>query len=354
MKSKSIFLCGLLVAFAATSAITSNSASAQDKLYRIKKNGKVSRTNGKIQEITPLSVTFDGQKIPVWEISKLTAQNELPAVDKARDRIESSRYQEAIDLLETVKPSGNPVTDAEVSWNRAVAKSELAFSGGAYTAVEAGSDVQAFLKANSKSYHFVPATDLMGRLAMADGKLSFAAKQFGTLTKSRWPKYVARGHFYTGEALLRAKKYPQATAEFDKLIALSSNDDVSQRYKRLARCQKAKVAAVTTDPAASISQLEAIIKQGDPEDKELFAYAYNALGACYMKGKDLAEAEEKFLFTHLLFDTESAPHAEAVYQLANIWTAQKQTDRASEARQILNSRYRNTWWASQAATAKAN
>ena len=354
MKSKSIFLCGLLLAFAATSAITSNSANAQDKLYRIKKNGKVSRTNGKIQEITPLSVTFDGQKIPVWEISKLTAQNELPAVDKARDRIESSRYQEAIDLLETVKPSGNPVTDAEVSWNRAVAKSELAFSGGAYTAVEAGSDVQAFLKANSKSYHFVPATDLMGRLAMADGKLSFAAKQFGTLTKSRWPKYVARGHFYTGEALLRAKKYPQATAEFDKLIALSSNDDVSQRYKRLARCQKAKVAAVTTDPAASISQLEAIIKQGDPEDKELFAYAYNALGACYMKGKDLAEAEEKFLFTHLLFDTESGPHAEAVYQLANIWTAQKQTDRASEARQILNSRYRNTWWASQAATAKAN
>ena len=342
MKSNSLLLCGLLLAFVA------NSADAQDELYRIKKNGKISKSTGKIQEITPLSVTFDGKKIPVWEVSKLTASNELPAVEKARDRIESTRYQEAIDLLETVKPSGNPVTDAEVSWNRAVAKSQLAFSGGSFTAVEAGSDVQAFLKAHSKSYHFVPATDLMGRLAMADGKLSFAAKQFGTLTKSRWPKYVARGHFYTGEALLRAKKYPQAKAEFDKLIALSSNDDVTQRYKRLANCQKAKIVAINSDATASIGQLEAIIKQGDPEDKELFAYAYNALGACYMKGNDLAEAEEKFLFTHLLFDTESAPHAEAVYQLTNIWTTQKKTDRASEARKILNSRYRNTWWATQA------
>ena len=148
--------------------------------------------------------------------------------------------------------------------------------------------------------------------------------------------------------MLRAKKYPQAKAEFDKLIALSSNDDVTQRYKRLANCQKAKIVAINSDATASIGQLEAIIKQGDPEDKELFAYAYNALGACYMKGNDLAEAEEKFLFTHLLFDTESAPHAEAVYQLTNIWTTQKKTDRASEARKILNSRYRNTWWATQA------
>jgi len=61
----------------------------------------------------------------------------------------------------------------------------------------------------------------------------------------------------------------------------------------------------------------------------------------------MAEAQEKFLFTHLLFDTESDAHAEAVYHLVGIWTNQNQTDRAAEARQILKSRYRNTWWSSQ-------
>ena len=147
--------------------------------------------------------------------------------------------------------------------------------------------------------------------------------------------------------MLRAKKYTEAVAEFDKVVALPANDDTTQRYKRLAQCQKARVSAMTGDSTAAITQLETIIKQENPDDKELFAYAYNALGACYLKGNDLAEAEEKFLFTHLLFDTESGPHAEAVYQLANIWTTQKQTDRASEARQILKSRYRNTWWSAQ-------
>lgn len=345
MKQTTIILCGLVFGLLASSAFAQN-----DSLYRIKKSGKVSKTLGKIAEITPLYVTFNGrggaEKIPVWEIAKLQAADEPTEVDKARDRIEASRNDEAMELLGQVK-AGDPITAGEVAWYRAVAMSETAFSGGSYSAIDAGGQVQKFLKAHPKSHHFVPATDLMGRLAMADGKLDFAAKQFDILTKSKWPEYVARGHFYTGEAMMRSKKFPQAAAAFDKVAAIQANDDLTQRYKRLAQCQRARIDAMTGDPGASITKLESIIKQENPDDKELFAYAYNALGTCYLKAQNLAEAEEKFLFTHLLFDSESGPHAEAVYQLSDIWTKQKQTDRASEARQILKSRYRNTWWSSQ-------
>ncbi|QEG24720.1 hypothetical protein MFFC18_46420 [Mariniblastus fucicola] len=342
MNSKSLFLCGLLVALAATSANAQN-----DALYRIKKSGKVSKQVGKIKDITPLSVTLDGDKIPVWEIEKLAAANEPLEVEKARDRIDDGRFDEALEQLDQVKLGGNPITDAEVAWYRAVAKSEMAFSGGAFSAIDAGSEVQKFIKGNPKSHHLIPATDLMGRLAMADGKLDFAAKQFDILTDSKWPEYVVRGYFFGGEAYMRAEKFPLAMAAYDKILALPGNDNITQRYQRLAQCQKARVAAVTGDPEASIDQLKSIIRQENPDDKELFAYAYNALGACHLKRNDLAEAEEKYLFTHLLFDTESAPHAEAVFRLANIWTAQKKTDRASEAREILKSRYRNTWWSAQ-------
>ena len=346
MKRTILILSGLMIALTAVSASAQN-----DTLYLIKKSGKVSKQLGKITEVTPLYVAFNGRngavKVPVWEIQKLSASTEPADLDKARDRIEAFRFDEAIDLLDNVKAGGNPLTDAELGWYRAVAMSETAFSGGSYSAVDAGGQVQKFLKAHPKSHHFVPATDLMGRLAMADGKLDFAAKQFGVLTKSTWPKYVARGHFYTGEAMMRSNKLPEAAAAYDKMLAIQSNDDATQRYKRLAQCQKAKIAAMSGDPTASIAQLESIIQQENPDDKELFAYAYNALGACYLKSQNLAEAEEKYLFTHLLFDTESAPHAEAVYKLADIWTKQKQTDRAAEARQILKSRYRNTWWSTQ-------
>ena len=341
---QTIILCGLVIGLVASSAMAQN-----DTLYRIKKSGKVSKQLGKISEITPMHVTFNGrggeEKIPVWEIAKLSSANEPIEVERARDRIESMRNDEAIDLLDQVK-ADDPITAAEVSWYKAVAMAETAFAGGSYDAKAAGGQVQKFLKAHPKSHHYYPAVDLMGRLAMANGALDFASGRFNILTKSKWPEYVARGHFFTGETMLRSKKYSEAAAAFDKVIAIQANDDLSQRYRRLAQCQRAKIDAMTGDPAASVAKLEAIIKQENPDDKELFAYAYNALGACYLK-TNLAEAEEKYLFTHLLFDTESGPHAEAVFRLADIWNQTKQTDRASEARQILKSRYRNTWWSSQ-------
>lgn len=348
MKTNSIFLCGLMVV-----AVTASSAIAQnDSLYRIRKSGKSSKQTGKIQEISALSVTFNGrngpEKIPVWQIEKLAAGNEPSEVRKARDRIEASRFEEAVELLDKVKLGGNPITDAEVGFYRALAKSRMAFSGGSVSAVDAGGEMGKFIEANGKSHHIVPATEMMGRLAMAAGKLDYAKQQFGNLTKSGWPEYVAKGYFMSGEVLMRQKEYPQAVAAFDQLIALPGNDDLTQHYRRLAKCQKAKAEAMSgADVSASIKALEAIIKQENPDDRELFAYAYNALGSCHLKANDQAEALEKFLLTHLVYATESAPHAEAVYQLADIWTTQKQTDRASEVKQILNSRYRNTWWSSQ-------
>lgn len=341
---QTVILCGLIIGLVASSALAQN-----DTVYRIKKSGKVSKQVGKITEITPTYVGFNGragaEKIPVWEIAKLTSAKEPADVDRARDRIESTRNDEAIELLDQVK-AGDPITAAEVAWYKAVAMSETAFTGGSYSATEAGGQVQKFLKAHPKSHHYVPAVDLMGRLAMANGNLDFAARQFGILTKSKWPEFVARGHFFAGEAMLRAKKYSEASAAFDKVIAIQANDDLSQRYKRLAQIQRAKVDAWTGDPTASIAKLEAIIKQENPDDKELFAYAYNALGDCYLK-TDLLEAREKYMFTETLFSSEPEPHAEAVYRLADIWLQLKQTDRASESRQILKSRYRNTWWSSQ-------
>ena len=174
MKTNSIFLCGLMVV-----AVTASSAIAQnDSLYRIRKSGKSSKQTGKIQEISALSVTFNGrngpEKIPVWQIEKLAAGNEPSEVRKARDRIEASRFEEAVELLDKVKLGGNPITDAEVGFYRALAKSRMAFSGGSVSAVDAGGEMGKFIEANGKSHHIVPATEMMGRLAMADGKLDLS------------------------------------------------------------------------------------------------------------------------------------------------------------------------------------
>lgn len=332
-------------------AVASSALAQDDVVHRIKSSGKIQKQKGTIENVGVLSVTLKGrsgpEEIPVWEIAKISASNEPAELEEARARIESGSYADALEVLDGIDTGFNPITDAEIDWNRALATAKMSFNGGAASAVDAAGVVRKFIVNNGKSYHYVPATALLGRLAMEAGNLDFAGKQFTTLTKSTWPEYVARGHFLIGEVQMRSKKYDEALAAYDKVIGLSGNDDATQQLKGLAQCQKAKAQAMKGDTQGAVAALEKIIKLENPDNKELFAYAYNALGACYLQAKDLAEAEEKFLFTHLLFDTEAAPHAEAVYQLADIWNTEKRTDLSSEARQILKSRYRNTWWSSQ-------
>ena len=156
MKRTILILSGLMIALTAVSASAQN-----DTLYLIKKSGKVSKQLGKITEVTPLYVAFNGRngavKVPVWEIQKLSASTEPADLDKARDRIEAFRFDEAIELLENVKAGGNPLTDAELGWYRAVAMSETAFSGGSYSAVDAGGQVQ-------KSSRLIPKATISFRL----------------------------------------------------------------------------------------------------------------------------------------------------------------------------------------------
>lgn len=341
--------CGMFAILLAVSLLPT-SVNAQDSLMRIRSDGRVTRLSGKIQAITPLEVTFNGRSgpeaIPVWDIEKLSTGGEPAEVERARDRIESGRYNDALEELASAT-ANDEITKAEIAFYKALASSKIALGGGNVTAKSAASDMNRFLKSHPQSHHLIPATEIMGKLAIAAGELDFAAQQFSLLTKSNWPEFALRGSFQVGQVQLLQEKYTAAISSFDKLIASEGTDDVTQRYKLLARCEKAKAGAMNGDPAASVAELKAIIQAEDPDDKELFAHAYNALGTCYLKLNDLAEAQEKFLFTHLLFDSEVDPHAEAVYQLAKIWTQENQTDRATEAREILKTRYRNSWWSSR-------
>ena len=323
----------------------------EDSIYRIRRSGKVSKVGGKIVGITATMIKFESrngaEEIPVWEVEKIVSASEPQQVERARDRIENGRYADALDELDQAKTGGKPLVDAEVAWLRALANAELALSGGNVTASAAATEMGNFLGKFKSSHHVIPATAWMGKLGIAAGELDFATKQFSKLSQAKWPEYAARGMFQKGETLMMQAKFPEASQSFDQLIGLAATDDSTQLYKTLAKIEKAKVEGMSGNTDAAIQALEQIIDAENPDNKQLFAYAYNALGSCYMKKNDVPRAVEKFLFTHVLFDTEADPHAEAVYNLASIWTAQKKTDRASEYRDLLNSRYRNSWWASQ-------
>ena len=156
-----------------------------------------------------------------------------------------------------------------------------------------------------------------------------------------------RGAFQAGNVQLLSNNLSTAKSSFELVKGMPSTDDVAQQYRLFADCQLAKITAMSGDATKAIETLQNIVAENNSENDRLFAYAYNALGHCYLKSDRLKPASRAFLRTHLLFANDSATHAEALYNLAQIWPKLNHNDRANEMRQALKSRYRNSYWASK-------
>jgi predicted Zn-dependent protease len=324
-----------------------------DVVFKYKKSGGTTRVSGSITEITPLGVTVKTnngpEQIPAGSIKKIATKNDPNGLDRARDRIDDGRFDDGLEQLQKLDTGSNPIVVAEVAYLKAFASAKIALNGGSITAQQAGSAMQKFIKNHGKSHHFVPATELMGHLAVAAGSknLDFGKGQFALLTKSNWPEYVLKGFFYQGETMLKQGKFAEAAQSYDQILASEANDNLTQQYKLLAKCEKAKAEGLAGQTEPALQVINGIIRDENPDNTQLFAYAYNARGAVQLKANQLKEARESFLFTDLLFSSETEPHAEAVFNLAKIWQQLEKTDRSNESRETLKGRYRNSYWSTQ-------
>lgn len=197
------------------------------------------------------------------------------------------------------------------------------------------------------SYHTIPVTELLGQLLLAIGRMDLAEAEFAKLAGSDWPEFQLLGYFRRGEAQLLQNKAKEAEQSFAAILGLDANDQTAQQYKLLARCQQAKATALCGEPDAALAVVEKIIQEENPDNMQLFAYAYNAKGICHLQSDQIKDAALAFLFTELLCSTAREPHAEALYYLTQIWPKLEDTDRTNRAKEALKSRYRNSFWASK-------
>jgi len=348
------FPAALLMLAIALPLCFANLALAQDDaVYRLRESGTgTTKIRGKITGTTPFSVLIQSdagpQEIPVAEIDKIEYLNQPLGLSRGEDRVNDGRYEDALEEFGKLTPQEreNPQLKPEIEFWTATANAELALAGNG-AAAEAGRAVFSFLQANPSSHHFYPATETLGKLLLATGKLEPAAAEFAKLAQSKWPALILRGHFFHGRTLIAMGKASEAETAFKAILATASNDDTSQTYKRLAEVELAKVAAMSGNTDAAIKTLQGIIKAENPDNATLFAFTYNALGVAQLKAGKIKEARNAFLHTHLLYPNEDEPHAEALYHLTSIWTELKNTDRAAQTREALKSSYRNSYWATK-------
>ncbi len=306
-----------------------------------------------VKKMSPLEVVVEqaGQeiKIPVNEILGIVFQGEPAALNTVRTYATAGRYQDALDILndpQKIPPEelDRPVLKQEAEFYKAYCLAKLALAGSA-DIQEAGKSLLSFVQNHAASYHFYEAQELLGNLLVAAGKYKEAEAYYRTVAKTPWPDYQIRAGVALGRLALAQNRIDDAEKIFETVLSISASGGQAELYRLEAQLGKARCLAEKgkTDEARKI--VEDIIALADPEHQELHARAYNTLGAIERKAGRTKEALLAFLHVDVLYSANGEQHAEALANLVELWNQLHKPERATQARQILETRYKQSPWA---------
>jgi hypothetical protein len=326
-------------------AISFAETNAQDTVFKNKVGGGTSRVPGKITAMTPEGVTIGKQEVAAEEIRRISVGKEPSAIARLRDQMNSGRYADCLEGLAKLSdlPS-EPLLQQEVAFMRAFSSARLSLTQGSVGAKDAGVIVAKFLADYPTSFHTYPALEQYGLLIYSFGKPDLAAKEFEKLKNAKWKEMRWRGHFLHGRMMQITNQTDQAKANYEAILADKSTDVATARFQLLAQCELAKLEGLSGQAGPAIEQLRGMIKSQTSANPQLFAYIYNAKGAIFEQLGQLKAARTAYLHTTLLFGGETEAAAEATYRLAKLWPQLNQAGRANDAREQLNSKFRQTYW----------
>ena len=306
---------------------------------------------GRVEKMTPVEVTVKEQSsmvttIPVNEIITIYFDGEPASLKTARSNLLRGAYEDALTALNAVKAdeANRDVIQQDIAFYKALCAARLAL-GGTGTVKDAGGQMIAFAKANSGSYHYLEACEIIGDLLVAIGAYAPAEEYYGRLAKAPWPEYKMRAGVAVGRAQLAQNKTAEAMKSFQEVIDTEASGDSANSQRLAATLGKASCLAATQKYDEAVKMVEEILAKADPEDVALHARAYNTLGGALLKAGRNKEALMAYLHVDVLYFTIPEAHAEALANLAKLWDAEHKTERAVRARAILQEQYGNSPWA---------
>lgn len=317
-------------------------AAAQGSLDRVVQiNGMDS---GKITSISVLGLVVErggvDKKIPAEQIVSVYFAGEPSQLNAARLAIDSGRYEEATELLQQVSPEqlDRDAVQSEYQFLTTAAAARAALARG--TDLRGGIEqVAQFLNDNRSSFHVPEAIELLGNLYVAQEQYEQARTQYAKLGKAPSPYYKLKSALLTGRAWQAEEKHQEALAEFDQILQSSDTGPAIEPIRLAATLEAAVSRAATGGGQEAAEAIRQIIADADPEDADLLARAYNALGEAQLAAGDRQAALFAFLHVDLLYSSASAEHARALSRLATLWKELGHPDRAGDAAERLSENY---------------
>ena len=312
---------------------------------------------GTITDISPDAIDFDGtrggrQKISVADIVMVQFGDEPRAVTDAKRLLLEDDYAAALAALAGVETADLDeavvAIRAEGDYVRAAATAGQALATG--TELPAAQQlVEGFLDRYSRTIHRYAMLELAGRLALAAGDVEAAIARYQELASGP-PAVAIRAARLEGDALLGAGQPQEATAAFQRALAIRAGDAASQREKWAAELGVAGSLVTQQRPVEAVAAIRQVLAaaevpaSGDRQAERLIAAGYGLLGKACLAADQQQDALVAYLTVDLVYPSDPGLHAEALAHLVALWREGGYPQRAAEARRRLEQQYPASRW----------
>ncbi len=302
---------------------------------------------GRILEVSPVKVRIERgssgiEEVDTNRIEMILYEGEPSVLKTAKLAVAGGRYEDALESLSRLELGANERAEIkhDVQYYTALCKARLALASNNQQAItEAGQLMVAFINGNPSSYHFFNACEMVGDMLVAIGKYAPAQQYYERLANAPWPEYQMRAGVAVGNALLAQNKTAEALQRFEKVLQINAAGPAAEAQRLAATLGKARCLAVGGKSDEAIQLIQNVIAKANPEDKQLHARAYNALGLAYRKAGKPKEALLAYLHTHVLYFSSPGEHVEALQNLVELFTELRQRERADTMAKVLQERY---------------
>jgi len=205
--------------------------------------------------------------------------------------------------------------------------------------------LEEFRSKQSDHYRFYEGVNFLGQLYAAKKDFIKAKLAFDALEKAPWKDYQMAAKVASGRLALAENKLDDAVAAYDAVVSMQAEGPVEESQRQEAVLGKARIMILQKKYDDALKLLDEVIAKAAADDAKVNAEAFLRQGDCLREQGADKDALLAYLHVDVLFPSEKAMHAEALYRLALLWDKVGSKARAEEARDRLKSDYENTEWA---------
>lgn len=219
---------------------------------------------------------------------------------------------------------------------------------------EARKAILEFREANKTNFRYLEASLLEASLAAAMNDNAAAQAILTEVKASPVKGFQLQAGVQLGRSLLQAGDAAAALAAFDQVVQQSTGDPGSVTALYDGRLGRAMCLQQQDKIDEAITVLDEILAQASESDTRVLAEAWNRKGDCLRQLNKPKEALYAYLHVDILYSSEPAEHALALYRLSQLWGPTGHQDRAEDATGRLLDKYPNSTWAKQTTTGTTN